>query len=442
MVAFLFVQLQYVTYIVNQEQKDLDQLRLQVQNKTESQIQQLSQQVEEQKDFTVYQIAGTFTLIACLITIFHMVSHLRQLHEPFVQRKILAILWMSPIYSVTSFMSLLLPKMEGYLSIIKDFYEAYVIYTFLSFLIAVLGRGNRDVVVGLLARHASHLPTPAKCLRRYYDPPPETSDQAKANAVLMECQICAMQFVLVRPLTSILSFLVYALTVEEQNTESQSAAAYFLSPNFAIAMIENVSVFFAFSGLLKFYHAVAEDLAWLQPFNKFLAIKGIVFLTFWQGMAISIIVHLDGHIDDDSPSKSHDQAAAIQNLLICVEMLFFSLAHWCVFPTEEWEPNYRPRLLARPGFGLRDFAKDVRVIMRSGQQQGAVPLPQDEPNGLDLPSTDFENDENHGGRMMNMQDQSFTESGSDSGILVEREWDLGRSKESKSEEDATDVELL
>jgi len=206
MVAFLFVQLQYVTYIVNQEQKDLDQLRLQVQNKTESQIQQLSQQVEEQKDFTVYQIAGTFTLIACLITIFHMVSHLRQLHEPFVQRKILAILWMSPIYSVTSFMSLLLPKMEGYLSIIKDFYEAYVIYTFLSFLIAVLGRGNRDVVVGLLARHASHLPTPAKCLRRYYDPPPETSDQAKANAVLMECQICAMPFVLVRPLTSIISF--------------------------------------------------------------------------------------------------------------------------------------------------------------------------------------------------------------------------------------------
>jgi len=103
---------------------------------------------------------------------------------------------------------------------------------------------------------------------------------------------------------------------------------------------------------------------------------------------------------------------------------------------------YRPRQLARPGFGLRDFAKDVRVIMRSGQQQGAVPLPQDEPNGLDLPSTDFENDENHGGRMMNMQDQSFTESGSDSGILVEREWDLGRSKESKSEEDATDVELL
>lgn len=112
-------------------------------------------------------------------------------------------------------------------------------------------------MVDLLAKHAGHLPDPARFLRRFYDPPPEESDEAKANAVLMECQICAMQFVLVRPVTSILSFLVFAMG----NDQSQSTAAgYFLSFNFAIAMIENVSVFFAFSGLLKFYHAVAEDL--------------------------------------------------------------------------------------------------------------------------------------------------------------------------------------
>ena len=257
-----------------------------------------------------------------------------------------------------------------------------VIYTFLSFLIAVLGRGNRELVVELLAKHANHLPDPARFLRRFYNPPPEVSDEAKANAVMIECQLCTMQFVLVRPITSIFSFMSFAMGHDQNQS---TAAGYFLSFNFAIAMIENVSVFFAFSGLLKFYHAVAEDIAWLQPFNKFLAIKGIVFLTFWQGLAISIIVHLDGHIDDDSTSKSHDQAAAIQNLLICVEMLFFSLAHWCVFPVEEWEPNYRPTELARPGLGLRDFAKDVRVIMGRGQQ-GAVPLPQ-EPNDMDMGMT-------------------------------------------------------
>jgi hypothetical protein len=360
---------------------------------------------------------------------------------------------MSPIYSVTSFLSLLLPSTEGYLSIIKDLYEAYVIYTFLSFLIAVLGRGNRELVVQQLARHADHLNDPARCLRRFYEPQPEVSSEAKANAVLLECQILAMQFVFLRPLTSIMSFLVFTLSndsdsdgITESNTHSP-AGNYFLSPNFYISMITNVSVFFAFSGLLKFYHAVRDDLAWLQPFNKFLAIKGIVFACFWQGVIISIVVQFgsgagsaiagdqygDDANGDSTPIRDpRAQAAAIQNLLICLEMLFFSLAHWCVFPSEgkciyssvccvrplfayistltsfalipseEWGPDYRPKQYAKPGLGLSDFAKDVRVIMRRGQQQGSVAIPQ-EPrameSGIDLGSnvltcSDDDEDEN------------------------------------------------
>lgn len=53
----------------------------------------------------VYQLAGTFTLIGCLISMWHMTSHLRNFKQPFVQRKVLAILWMCPIYSITSWLS-------------------------------------------------------------------------------------------------------------------------------------------------------------------------------------------------------------------------------------------------------------------------------------------------------------------------------------------------
>lgn len=287
-VMFLFAQLQYVHYKLNQEQKQILALRAKVDDQQAGQIQELSEQVQQSKDYTVYQLALFFTLIACLVTVFHMVGHLRNMYEPLVQRKIVAILWMSPIYSITSFFSLILPNVEPYLSIIKDFYEAYIIYTFLSFLIAVLGRGDRNVVVNLLARQADHLENPARCLRRFYDPPPETSAEAKANAVLLECQIMAMQFVLVRPLTSIASFLVFTISNDSDrdgvaDNDTTAAVSYFFSPNFIIAMIENVSVFFAFTGLLKFYHVVNDELAWLKPLSKFLAIKGIVFLTFWQG---------------------------------------------------------------------------------------------------------------------------------------------------------------
>jgi hypothetical protein len=34
------------------------------------------------------------------------------------------------------------------------------------------------------------------------------------------------------------------------------------SPQFYIVILQNVSVFLAFSGLLNFYHAVQEDLKW------------------------------------------------------------------------------------------------------------------------------------------------------------------------------------
>ena len=120
-------------------------------------------QVEKQRDLTIVNIAGTFTLLSCLITIFHMTSHLRNFNQPFVQRKIIAILWMSPVYSLTSFLSLVLPPSgEPILAILKDFYESYVIYQFLSFLIAVLGRGDRNAVVRSLARHTDHLKRPYK----------------------------------------------------------------------------------------------------------------------------------------------------------------------------------------------------------------------------------------------------------------------------------------
>lgn len=59
------------------------------------------------------------------------------LAKPSVQRRILAILAMVPIYSITSWLSLVFPSTEVTLSTIRDCYEAYIIYTFMALLIAV-----------------------------------------------------------------------------------------------------------------------------------------------------------------------------------------------------------------------------------------------------------------------------------------------------------------
>lgn len=112
-------------------------------------------------------------------------------------------------------------------------------------------------------------------------------------------------------------------------------------------------------------------ISWCRPFPKFLCIKGIVFVTFWQGLVISILASTSvtgrgsGHAGED-PNISGRQA---QNFLICLEMLLFSIFHFHCFPTEEWQENYQPSQLKDTQFGdniaLRDFFSDLKVMMNS-----------------------------------------------------------------------------
>jgi len=262
-----------------------------VQATLSSYIRTTQDQFSTENSFMVYQLAGTFTLLGCLISMWHMTSHLRNFHQPFVQRKILAILWMCPIYSITSWLSLVVPAMEGYLAILKDLYEAYVIYQFLSFLIAVLGKGNREAVVDLLVRHADHLSPPVRCFgccRKRLGHGIVCSDEKRqlADDVLLQCQVCAMQFVFLRPFLTALQFTLKKMDyhgplfgpgnpfdkrdhLDIDADSSSDVCSYigggmiaYCTPHFWIVFAENVSVFLAFSGLLNFYHAVSEDLSW------------------------------------------------------------------------------------------------------------------------------------------------------------------------------------
>lgn len=78
-----------------------------------------------------------------------------------------------------------------------------------------------------------------------------------------------------------------------------------------------------------FYTATEKLLAWCDPWPKFLCIKGIVFMTFWQGIAITGM-SVAGIVDEKS-------ALAAQNMLICIEMLLASIMHHLFFPYHEWQ---------------------------------------------------------------------------------------------------------
>ena len=79
-----------------------------------------------------------------------------------------------------------------------------------------------------------------------------------------------------------------------------------------------------------FYQAAHEELAPIRPFPKFLVIKLVVFFSYWQSVAIAIMVQLDMLHETEEYTKE-DVARGLQNFLICIEMFFAALAHRRVF---------------------------------------------------------------------------------------------------------------
>lgn len=100
-------------------------------------------------------------------------------------------------------------------------------------------------------------------------------------------------------------------------------------------MIESVAVTIAMYFVIQFYIQMRTPLAEHQPFMKVLAIKLVIFLSFWQSTAISLgtstlkIVHATDVI------AYPDIVVGIPSLLLCFEMACFAIFHLWAFP---WRP--------------------------------------------------------------------------------------------------------
>lgn len=83
--------------------------------------------------------AGAFVLLGFPISLYGIVMHLSNYNQPETQSYIVRILWMVPIYSIQSWLSLRYNNYAVYIETLRDFYESYVLYSFLQYLIQVLG---------------------------------------------------------------------------------------------------------------------------------------------------------------------------------------------------------------------------------------------------------------------------------------------------------------
>ncbi|EHH54005.1 transmembrane protein 184C [Macaca nemestrina] len=262
-------------------------------------------------------IAGIFLLLTIPISLWVILQHLVHYTQPELQKPIIRILWMVPIYSLDSWIALKYPSIAIYVDTCRECYEAYVIYNFMGFLTNYLTNRYPNLVLILEAKdQQKHFPPLCCC-------PP----WAMGEVLLFRCKLGVLQYTVVRPFTTIVALICELLGIYDEGNFSFSNAWTYL------VIINNMSQLFAMYCLLLFYKVLKEELSPIQPVGKFLCVKLVVFVSFWQAVVIALLVKVGVISEKHTWEWQTVEAVAtgLQDFIICIEMFLAAIAHHYTF---------------------------------------------------------------------------------------------------------------
>lgn len=260
-------------------------------------------------------VGGAFVLLALPIAFYEIVQHMIYYTQPRLQKYIIRILWMVPIYAVNAWLGLVYPEGSIYVDSLRECYEAYVIYNFMMYLLAYLNADHQLEHRLEISPQVHHM-FPLCCL----------PDWEMGREFVHMCKHGILQYTAVRPITTLISFICELNGVYgEGEFKGDVAFPYMIALN-------NLSQFVAMYCLVLFYRANVEALKPMKPIGKFLCIKAVVFFSFFQGVLIALLVYFD--VISSIFGKANSDTAAIRNIssklqdfLICIEMFLAAVAH-------------------------------------------------------------------------------------------------------------------
>ena len=83
-----------------------------------------------------------------------------------------------------------------------------------------------------------------------------------------------------------------------------------------LAVVLNFSQTWALYCLVQFYSVTKEKLEPIKPLAKFLVFKSIVFLTWWQGVAVAFLFSMGAF----KGALAQELKTRIQDYIICIEV--------------------------------------------------------------------------------------------------------------------------
>ncbi|CCI42094.1 unnamed protein product [Albugo candida] len=309
-----------------------------------------------------YAISGAFTLLSILLSGWLIWTHLLYNPSAAIRKHVIRILMMVPIYSLTSYLALVFNDRKLSFETIRDCYEAFALYSFHCFLVEFLG-GQSVLANTLRSKPQVMHTTPFCCVKPW----------AMGGKFVRLTTIGILQYI---PTKILMSIVILFTSVAGAYGEGQ-----FFNPLVSygyVTFILNLSQCWALYCLILFFLGTKEELAPVRPFPKFLAIKAVIFFTYWQSLTISAletlgIISEDWEIGCPNCWDAQKIASALNDFIICVEMLIFAIAHHYAFAIEDFlhsssvigttpSSNVKAPLLANfmDAINVTDVSKDLK----------------------------------------------------------------------------------
>ncbi|KAF5372342.1 hypothetical protein D9615_009300 [Tricholomella constricta] len=344
----------------------------------------------------VLVLSGVSTFIAVVVSVMSIYLHLKNYRKPILQRMVIRIMLMVPIYGISSLIALFSLEAAFVIDAIRDIYEvstrpcllrsrrvffypvqwsdiyhhaflmntrahcfsemAFVIYCFFVLLLSYLG-GERSLLILLHGRPPKDHVFPVSIFRREIDvSDPHTFLFLKRGI---------LQYVQVKPILAAVTLILKAWgKFNEGDFRANSGYLY-------VSIIYNTSICLSLYCLAVFWLCVNDDLKPFRPVPKFLCVKGILFFSFWQAIGVSILVAA-GAIKKLGPYTDAEHISlGLTDTLICLEMPIFAFAHMYAFSHTDYIDRHRSYVARMPmyyafrdAFGLLDVVEDSKATLR------------------------------------------------------------------------------
>lgn len=235
--------------------------------------------------------------------------------RPQHQRYIIRILALIPFYTVCSMTSLYFINYVVYISLLRDCYEAYVLYQFFRLCVNFAG-GQEELERKLAGSPKMALPWPLCRVMTDLD-----------HRFMQRMKQGILQYVIVRPVTSVVAVVCELLGVNGDGDYSGRTA------NLYLVIVNNVTFTVALYCLVAFYWATKFEISPYRPLLKFITIKVAVFFSFWQGILISIL-SATGVISGFWLYTPTQAGVVINAVLICFEMTGIAVLQLFAYPVD------------------------------------------------------------------------------------------------------------